>query len=175
MMSRDDLGKIYETYRQTGLGVEVGCYDGTFTKTLAKHYQGEIWAVDYFSDQDFLWYPGLKEKTYENLAGFNCRIVEATSLEAAEMLEDDSLDWVYIDANHSYESAKEDIAAWYPKVRSGGVVSGHDYIEDYRVPAYEFGVYQAVNEFCKENNYQPEILHDRASGADFASWYFIKR
>jgi beta-1,4-mannosyl-glycoprotein beta-1,4-N-acetylglucosaminyltransferase len=50
-----------------------------------------------------------------------------TSVEAAKTYDDNSLDFVFIDADHSYESVKEDIIAWYPKIKPGGIISGHDY------------------------------------------------
>jgi predicted O-methyltransferase YrrM len=53
--------------------------------------------------------------------------VRLTSVEAAATYEDSSLDFVFIDADHSYESVREDIIAWWPKVKAGGIISGHDY------------------------------------------------
>ena len=58
----------------------------------------------------------------------------------------DSLDFVYIDANHNYEFVKNDIELYYPKVRIGGVLGGHDFSGDY------LGVVQAVIEFTKSKN-----------------------
>jgi len=58
----------------------------------------------------------------------------------------DSLDFVYIDANHNYEFVKNDIESYYPKVRIGGVLGGHDFSGDY------LGVVQAVIEFTKSKN-----------------------
>jgi predicted O-methyltransferase YrrM len=49
------------------------------------------------------------------------------SWEAARHYEDLSLDMVFIDADHSYESVRNDIAAWLPKVRLGGILAGHDF------------------------------------------------
>lgn len=54
-------------------------------------------------------------------------IVRAPSIEAAKEIPDGSLDFVYIDGNHRYESVVQDIAAWSAKVRSGGIVAGHDF------------------------------------------------
>lgn len=64
------------------------------------------------------------------------------SVEAAQLYQDGSLDFVFIDANHEYEAVKADIQAWYPKVKKGGHIAGHDYISDDRVR-------QAVDEFFK--------------------------
>jgi hypothetical protein len=61
------------------------------------------------------------------------------SVEAASLYEDESLDFVFIDASHDYESIKRDIAAWFPKVKVGGLFAGHDY-----APAYP-GIVRAVN------------------------------
>jgi hypothetical protein len=49
------------------------------------------------------------------------------SLEAVASYPDNSLDFVFIDADHSYQSVREDIIAWWPKVKNGGIISGHDY------------------------------------------------
>lgn len=54
------------------------------------------------------------------------RALRMTSLEAAKLYPDQSLDFVFIDAAHDYDSVHADIQAWYPKVRSGGILSGDD-------------------------------------------------
>jgi hypothetical protein len=53
--------------------------------------------------------------------------IRMDSAEAAGLYEDGSLDFVFIDADHSYEGVKRDIIAWLPKVKNGGVLAGHDY------------------------------------------------
>jgi predicted O-methyltransferase YrrM len=67
-----------------------------------------------------------------------------SSLEAAAQFEDNSIDFVFIDAAHEYEFVKEDIAAWYPKVKPGGLFAGHDYNWT--------GVHKAVSEFSQQYN-----------------------
>ena len=66
---------------------------------------------------------------------------QAQSWDAAEKYVDGSLDFVYIDADHHYDAVKRDIAAWLPKVRSGGIIAGHDFCN---YPG--FGVIEAVME-----------------------------
>ena len=48
---------------------------------------------------------------------------------ASRLFADASVDWVHLDARHDYESVQSDIAAWLPKVKSGGWLSGDDYDE----------------------------------------------
>ncbi len=62
------------------------------------------------------------------------------SVEAAEQEEDESIDLVFIDGDHAYESCKQDIDSWFPKLKKGGVLLGHDYSEKFE------GVKRAVNE-----------------------------
>jgi predicted O-methyltransferase YrrM len=67
-----------------------------------------------------------------------------SSLEAAIQFEDNSIDFVFLDASHEYEDIKADIKAWYPKVKPGGLFAGHDYAWD--------GVNKAVKEFAQEHD-----------------------
>ena len=70
--------------------------------------------------------------------------IRTPSLDGANRFEDNSLDFVFIDASHEYEDVKKDIAAWLPKVKIGGVIAGHDYyLGD---TDYFPGVKQAVHE-----------------------------
>ena len=51
------------------------------------------------------------------------------STACAPLYPDGSFDFVYVDARHDYASAMEDIRAWWPKVRRGGILAGHDYVD----------------------------------------------
>lgn len=66
--------------------------------------------------------------------------IRKESVDASSMFENNSLDAVFIDAEHSYDAVKQDIAAWYPKVKNGGILAGHDYVNYYP------GVIRAVDE-----------------------------
>lgn len=56
--------------------------------------------------------------------------IRLTSLEAAKLYDDNSLDVVFLDAAHDYESVKQDIAAWLPKIKTNGYIAGHDYYDN---------------------------------------------
>lgn len=74
-------------------------------------------------------------------------LMKMDSISAAKCFEDRSLDFVFIDASHEYEDVKDDINAWYPKVKIGGILAGHDYHED---KAYHPGVRDAVKELIPD-------------------------
>lgn len=84
----------------------------------------------------------LYERFLSNVQPLNSVIkpIRLPSIEAALTFEDNSVDFVFIDASHEYEDVKADLNAWYPKIKSSGVFAGHDY----RWPP----VMQAVDEFC---------------------------
>lgn len=99
----------------------------------------------------------------------------ADSVEAANTFNDGSLDFVFIDADHTYEAVKRDIEAWTPKVRKGGVMYGHNYEVS---PTGIRGVIDAVNEYVVNNNISLTIIErDRRNpyGDDrHPCWYFVK-
>lgn len=69
-------------------------------------------------------------------------VMRMTSEEAAGMLPDGLFDWVYIDACHEYDEVKRDLSMWWPKIKRGGYMCGHDYVP-------HVGVVRAVQEFLE--------------------------
>jgi hypothetical protein len=69
--------------------------------------------------------------------------IRSPSIKACEFFHEQSITAVFIDAAHDYESVKADIEVWLPKVRSGGLITGHDY--------YCEGVHKAVHEIFGES------------------------
>ena len=86
------------------------------------------------------------------------------SVDAAQLYDNDSVDFVFIDASHEYEDVKADIEAWYPKIKPGGYIGGHDYTPDYLV-----GVKTAVDEFFAALG-QPFVISNRE-----VTWLHQKR
>ena len=89
-------------------------------------------------------------------------IIRNESVEASKMFEDKSLDFVFIDAAHSYDFVKADIEAWLPKVKAGGYIGGHDYLSDDPTHA-DGGVTRAVQEIFKDADI-------REMGVGIKSW-----
>lgn len=76
------------------------------------------------------------------------RLIQGDTVVAADQIADASLDFVFIDADHSYEAVRRDIDAWRSKVRPGGWLGGHDYNQRFpgvvRAVQFAFGHKQVI-------------------------------
>lgn len=200
--ARSDLPALLNELDLTGYGVEVGVFTGFYARMILATWTGEkLYLVDPWHDQrDYKdaarcneWTGnGRLRDTLERLKSFEGRfeIIRKHSPEAADEFEDDSLDFVYVDGNHSYQGAKADIRGWWRKVAPGGLLMGHDYFDaiphpsDTTYTAYgylketpanpetltTYGVRAAVDEFVKEHGVKLVVT----TVEDPPSWYFRK-
>lgn len=155
---------LNEIYSERKVGVEIGVYDGRLSwRLLAAHTSLFLYMVDpwvqvdanstYASTGDKIAQYTQEEhdivmgRAIDSVRPFNdrCKVLRMTSVEASRMFDDFSLDFVFIDGDHSYEATKTDIAYWYPKVRNSGVLGGHDYRTD-----KNYGVKRAVDDFVND-------------------------
>jgi len=207
MTNRSELTRFFQSKNKIGKGVEIGTYKGEYAKEILQNWSGKLFLVDVWFIQNEQEYNDISnQKNYKEIFSTcmdniksnedRCYMLRASSKNASELFEDESLDFVYIDANHKYDCVKEDIKLWYPKVRKGGIVSGHDYLKidwykdlnfytngkdkfiwldsqenlnNHNKFAGIFGVNPAVDEFCKENDYEFEVTEEW-----FGSWYVVK-
>ena len=95
----------------------------------------------------------------------NVNIVRKYSLDGMSIFADKSMDWIYLDASHQYEDILQDMRMAQHKIKSGGVLCGHDYVKEGK----NKGVYKAVNEFLKDNNFE---LHATSACKD-KDWSII--
>jgi len=121
--------------------VEVGCKEGRTTGFLLENLPElqviaiDPWAPVANSDEDYKdWdFAQIEREFWENVGEHRsrCRMIRALSLDAAAahrtFLVDNRADIVFIDAAHDYENCLADIKAWWPLVRDGGYLCGHDY------------------------------------------------
>lgn len=123
-------------------GVEVGVQRGIFAKQVLASFWPKAdmyYLVDMWKNQAiYLDSANVNDNEQEqifqeakrNMAPFVNRttFVRNSSLEAAKLFEDESVDFVYLDARHDYCGVTEDLVAWYPKLRVGGILAGHDFL-----------------------------------------------
>lgn len=94
-------------------------------------------------------------------------IYRMTSSEAVEIFRDEYFDWIFIDGDHTYQAVKDDLNNYYPKIKWGGYICGHDYNEK---PTKNYGVVQAVQEFIKEHNLVLNFLTTEPPDVDDTSF-----
>jgi predicted O-methyltransferase YrrM len=136
------------------IGAEIGVQNGLnafylYNLLKPKHlYLIDCW--DNFIDFDSGEIIGEAQylKTYKILKDLpNVNIIRAKSFEVVNSFPDNSFDFIYIDADHRYESIKRDLALWYPKVKSKGVFCGHDFTPS----VADNGIIRAIYEFAEQH------------------------
>lgn len=127
---RDEFAQfLYEDmgYR---VGAEIGVNRGEYSKVLCEAGL-KVYAVDCWENYEGYKrsgkYKSNKDEAIENLKGLDCEIIHKYSADAAKDFEDNSLDFVYIDGNHTLPYIVMDIFLWERKVKKGGIIAGHDY------------------------------------------------
>jgi hypothetical protein len=159
--SRDEMLSIIP---QESTGAEIGVLWGDFSRIILDIVKPvRLYLVDCWAHQEGEYkYEGRNfnqethDATYKAVAGrFSAepaaKIIRKFSVEAAQDIADSSLDFVYIDANHTYNGVMGDLLDYEPKIKNGGIIMGHDYID---CPEKHFGVIPAVGAFCLERGWK---------------------
>lgn len=196
MLERNDLGPYLNQKRLTGIGVEIGVYKGEFAEIILKDWNGEkLLLVDpwqYLPDYLDSWrhedsiMEHYLELTRTRLQPYKNRyeIVRSTSTIAVQKFPESYFDFIYIDANHSFTTTLDDLNAWFPKLKSGGLFAGHDYFDAIadenldpiigeNLPIEKltsYGVKSAVDLFCDQLGYDVNTTTE-----EWPTWYFHKR
>ena len=201
MIDRIELINLFEKNRVFNRGLEIGSYKGEYAKEILKKWKGRLYLLDlwksvdddsYIDETNCKNYNSIMNACCENIKTFEdrCFMFRADSNDLCDLFPSEYFDFIYIDANHKYDTVLNDMNKWFPKLRKGGVFAGHDYIkmdwfEDVNFAQDKinkhifspdgyymglFGVNPAVNEFCSINNYKFLTTEQEW----YSSWYFIK-
>jgi predicted O-methyltransferase YrrM len=155
-------------------GVEVGVCLGINSYMLLESCPNiqELIGVDpyiaYMDWQDFIPQSHMDlahEMLQDNLMylGDRFTFIKKTSVDAAAMFTDNELDFVFIDGNHSMRAVLQDLDAWWPKLKSGGIMSGHD--------SNLFSVNFAVTSWIRHHIKKPTKIHTISNEA----WWWQKK
>ena len=182
------------------VGCEVGVQGGAFSQFILSHTPSleKFYLVDPW-EQQTNYKDGANVTNEEQERILRCAkervskwedkavILRGYSTVMCDQIPDNSLDFVYIDARHDYKGCQEDINAFWPKVKTGGVMAGHDYLnyqdtqkffkdqpeENWSIcydGSINYGAVKgAVNEFAQDNN-----LDVYVSSEFFPSWLVYK-
>ncbi len=183
MKNRIELAEYFNTLGFEYI-VEMGVFDGHYAEILCqKNPTAEVYAIDCwqgykgYRDHKFQSSFDKAEKTArERLKPYKCKIIKKFSIDAVKDFDNESIDAVFIDGNHEYKYVKEDIEIWTPKVKIGGIVSGHDY---YVTPSGNVGVIRAVDEYVKEHGYELKLTEwdkeNPVTDDRQPCWFFVKK
>lgn len=108
---------------------------------------------------------GWKNKAFDLLADYSHKVnvLELSSIDAVAHIPDNSLDYIFIDGDHSYQAVSTDVRNYWSKVKTGGIFAGHDW-------NWTNEVQKTVNEFRNEYNIITEIQF-----TDSQVWFWIKQ
>jgi hypothetical protein len=156
-------------------GVEIGVYRGDFSADILRVLRPfSLLLVDPYKESESAYSSGLNvayateedyqfvlERFYEERLLGQVVVIREPSYIAVADVPDKTYNFVYIDGSHLYSDVKRDLNDWLPKLKNGGCLGGHDYAH-----IADFGVVEAVDEFCAEYGYEMVILNE--SGGDWA-------
>jgi len=182
LVHREDWGEFLTSLGLIGEAVEIGTHKADLAVAILSKWHGTLHCVDPWAQlPEYAWaqLPEYADKTitlrnrdidYQTamtrLAPFmdHCRIHRAKSEDVVGQFTDASLDFVYIDGNHKSPWVDQDLELWWPKVKPGGILAGHDYIN-----AAWPDVLKAVDAFVSKRHlslsYRPE---------PWGEWWIVK-
>jgi hypothetical protein len=140
---------------------EIGVDEGGFTSnilsvTRPRHlHLIDMWATSDYNESKF---EAVRRKFAAEQAAGAVTIHRRSSLDAVGEFSDGYFDWVYIDTTHAYALTADELRAFAPKVKPGGLIAGHDYTMGNWSIALRFGVIEAVHEFCVEHDWALKYL-----------------
>lgn len=182
---RLDLAALFKVLDYK-VGAEIGTLRGEYAESICQLNPGvKLYCVDpYIPYKGYREHrtegelPGFFEEAQERLKNYNVEFVKKFSVDAAQDFKPNSLDFVYIDANHALKHVIDDIAEWYVRVRPGGIIAGHDYIKHKR--SHGLHVVHAVQAYTTAYDIAPYFVLGRKKAEPgeirdkFRSWFWVK-
>lgn len=180
---------LYTLFAELGFktGAEIGVFRARNAREMFRQIPDlKLYGIEAFADQPTSTrhktvprYERNKSAMESRMNGRNFILIEKFSEEAVQDIPYASLDFVYIDGDHSYDYAMLDIILWARRVRPGGIVSGHDYISpgEYR-HKFDINVKDAVDNYVGIHHISPLYITDKTIAVNKSdkcpSWWFVK-
>ena len=176
--TRTDLAAIFKDLGFK-VGAEIGVERGLFSEQLClanpgvKLYCIDSWEIHQecpeYNKQHRLdkYYAEAKVR----LSKYHCELIKKYSIDAIRDFAPNSLDFVYIDANHRFDFIMNDIIQWSKIVRPGGIISGHDYHVQSLFHKIKYDVIAATNTYTQAHQIHPWFILTKERSA---SWFWVK-
>ncbi|MGB7343558.1 MAG: class I SAM-dependent methyltransferase [Pirellulaceae bacterium] len=157
---------------QGGVVAELGVDRAAFSHQLLEILQPErlhlvdVWESERYNDGLFR---QVTDDFNKEIEQGRIQIHRKLSTQAATDFQDDVFDMVYIDTDHTYQTTRDELLKYAPKVKADGILAGHDYSMGNWVGAFRYGVIEAVHEFCIKENWElVYVTADTVEGQSFA-------
>jgi len=172
------------------IGVEIGVDKGDFSKHIMdrsgieRYFCIDTWQDDFGSDYKPEYFDKVgdvrfnqaQETLSEYIKNKRLTMIKKTGLNASKYFGTESIDFCYIDGDHSLGGIYNDIMAWTPKVKIGGIIGGHDYkdgpksgISDYFGEQLHFKIETVIQYYGQRYGYKIN-----QAGGRIISWWFVK-
>lgn len=169
---------LYKLFHELGykIGAEIGVYSGRNARVICLNVPGvKLYVIDSWAFEPHDYALRVEARARERVEGFDAHVIKATSIEAAKLVQDGSLDFVHLDSDTTYDSEMQDIIMWTRKVKKGGIMSGAGYVDLPHIRARE-----AIDDYVKAHKI--EILYLTDPGAyrgdnkrdKYPVWLFVK-
>lgn len=153
--------KLLELLSKGGIVAELGVANGDYTSHIMNISQPkrlhlvDVWQSERYNKTLF---NNVCAKFDSEIATGRVQIHRKLSLEAAQDFPEEYFDWIYIDTTHCYEGTKAELEYYASKIKSGGVIAGHDYTMGNWNNQFRYGVMEAVHEFCVKYSWRIKYL-----------------
>lgn len=153
---RESMLKKFVPESQNWKMAEIGVVFGDFSELILRVCAPEkLYLIDAWDNERFgTGATVVRDKFREEIAGGKVEIRQGYSTQKLREFASGELDWVYIDTVHDYETTKRELELCAEKVKTDGYICGHDYAKFNVYSRYDYGVYDAVNEFVVNNGWE---------------------
>jgi hypothetical protein len=160
-----DRAALLDLLPKGGSIAELGVDQGDFSALILERCRPRVlhlvdaWHTERYSEskQD-----AVAARFAGEIARGTVRIHCSLSIDAAAAFAPGTLDWVYIDTTHRYDTTRDELRAYEPLIRPDGYIAGHDYSLGNWTAGLRYGVIEAVQEFCVERRWRLCFLTARA-------------
>ncbi len=150
---------------------EIGVFRGYFSKMILEKNPLYLYLIDPFRVNEEKYKSGLTTSYSDREDWLLVKkrfqddkrvvVLRDYSYDAVKTIKDEYFDFIYLDGSHLLKDVKRDLKEWFPKLKKGGIMAGHDYIED-----EDFGVIEAVNNFSNITGMKMFLFNQ--NGGDWA-------